>query len=281
MMKYLAIALFAAVIALFPYVLGKMSVSDTLERYRNACYDLSINARPFYVEQGYLSSTLTLDEPLSTTISSMGLSTEAVDFFRDLGLNLRVEVAHGPMHMMKGAEHAVLSIKGPDWRFTGEEWRTNKLFGASSRCVRIYDNTITTEGVTFCVSNFWLRDSGAAAEMTADRFAILPGLSVTDLKYNSETTEDEQTTGTLSASEVTFGGAAISNLIVKIESSPVIKGGTKRSVHCEIEKGAGSLGDLAGKTVEFDTKDKFYSGLISVFRDEMNLETFLAGGGND
>ena len=47
MMKYLAIALFAAVIALFPYVLGKMSVSDTLERYRNACYDLSINARPF------------------------------------------------------------------------------------------------------------------------------------------------------------------------------------------------------------------------------------------
>ena len=29
------------------------------------------------------------------------------------------------------------------------------------------------------------------------------------------------------------------------------------------------------------TKDKFYSGLISVFRDEMNLETFLAGGGND
>ena len=280
-MKYLTIALIVLLCALCPYLLGKIGVNGVEERYRNACDDLGINPRPFYIENGYLSSSLSLDEPVSTTVSSMGLAPEAVDFFRDFDLNLKIDVTHGPLRLLKDAEHTVLALRGPEWKFTGEEWRTNKLFGASSRCVRIYDNAIEAEGVTFCVSNFWLRDNGHAAELTADVFTLLPGLSVTGLKYNSETAEDESTTGVLSAAKLIFGESEIEGLIMKVESRPFIKGGSKRNIRCEIEKGSSPAGDFAGKAVEFDTKDKMYSELVRVFKGEETFENLLSGGEND
>ena len=281
MMKYLAIALIVLLCALCPYLLGKMSVSGIEERYRNACYELGINPRPFVIENGFLSSSVVLDEPLSTTISSMGLAPEVVDFFRDYDLSLKIDVAHGPMHFIKSAEHAVLTLRGPNWKFTGEEWRTNRFKGPSERYVRIYDNALEAEGAVFCVSNFWLRDSGPTASLTADLFAILPGLSFSGFKYNSETTEDELTTGVLSADHVSFGETKIDGLVLKVESKPVIKGGSQRSLHCDIDKGTGTMGDLAGKSFAFDTKDKFFAELISIFKDEETFENVLIGGENE
>lgn len=280
MMKYLAIALVVIVCVLCPYILGKMSVSAVEERYRSACEDLGINARPFFVDVGYLSSELTLDEPLSSTLSSMGLPKEAVDFFRDFSLNVRTEVTHGPLHLLKGAEHTVLTLSGPDWELTGEEWRTNKLFGANSRTVKIYDSVMESEGVLFCSSNFWLRDEGKAMEMAAERLAIWPGLALSGLRYSS-TTEDEQTSGTLCADIVRFQEGTLSGLVVKIESKPVIKGGAKKDFKCEVQKGTSPLGDLSGKTIEFETKDKFFSQLAGCLKGEANLETLISGGADE
>lgn len=280
-MKYLFIALIVLLCALCPYLLGKMSVSGIEERYRNACYELGINPRPFVIENGFLSSSVALDEPLSTTISSMGLAPEAVDFFRDYDLTLKIDVTHGPMHFIKSAEHAILAVSGPNWKITGEEWRTNKFKGPLERTVRIYDNALEAEGTTFCVSNFWIKDRGLSAETTADIFAFLPGFSVAGLKYSSETTEDELTSGVLTADRVLLGGAEINGLVMKVESKPVIKGGSQKSVRCEIDKGESSLGDLAGKSFEFDTKDKFFAELIGVFKDELTFENVLGGGEND
>ncbi len=280
-MKYLLIALIFLLCALCPYLLGKMSVSGIEERYRNACYELGINPRPFVIENGYLSSSVALDEPVSATISSMGLPPEAVDFFRDYDLSLKIDVTHGPMRFIKSAEHAVLSVRGKDWKVTGEEWRTNKFKGPLERTVRIYDNLLEAEGTTFCVSNFWIRDRGLLAETTADVFAFLPGFAVSGLKYASETDEDELTTGVLTADKVCLGGAELEGLVLKVESKPVVKGGSQKTVRCEIEKGNGTLGDLAGRSFEFDTKDKFFAELIGLFKDEITFESALKGGGND
>ncbi|MBR5945766.1 hypothetical protein IKZ80_01640 [bacterium] len=281
MMKYLAIALIVLLCALCPYLLGKMSVSGIEERYRNACYELGINPRPFNVESGFLSSSLTLDEPLSSTISSMGLAPEAVDFFRDYDLSLNIDVTHGPMHFIKSAEHTVITLRGPEWQVTGEEWRTNRFSGLRERYLRLYDKVLETEGVTFCVSNFWLRDNGPGAELTAGAFSVWPGLSISGLKYVSETSEDELTSGNLSVALVSFGEGALSNLVVKVESKPVIRGGSQKDLRCEILEGTGSLGDLAGRKIEFETKDRFFSRLVRFFLDEESFESLMIGGGDD
>lgn len=281
MMKYLLIALIVLLIALCPYLLGKMSISGIEERYRNACYELGINPRPFIVESGFLSSSLTLDEPLSSTISSMGLAPEVVDFFRDYDLSLKIDVAHGPMHFIRSAEHTILTLRGPEWQVTGEEWRTNRFKGPGERYLRLYDKTLETEGVTFCVSNFWLRDNGPGAEMTVGAFSILPGLSVIGLKYVSETSEDELTSGNLCIDCVRFGEGALSNLVVKTETKPVIKGGSHKDINILIDRGTGFLGDLAGKKLEFETKDRFFSWLVRFFLDEESFESLIKGGENE
>ena len=281
MMKYLAIALIVLLCALCPYLLGKMSVSGIEERYRNACYELGINPRPFTVESGFLSSSLTLDEPLSTTISSMGLAPEAVDFFRDYDLSLKIDVAHGPMHFIKSAEHTVLTLRGPDWQITGEEWRTNRFSAPSERYVRLYDKVLEKEGVVFCISNFWLKDNGPGAELTAGAFSVWPGFSISGLKYVSETSKDERTSGDLMVASVRCEEGEISNLFVKVESKPVIKGGSQKDLRGQILMGTGSLGDLTGRKVEFETKDRFFSRLVRFFLDEESFESLMIGGGDD
>ena len=41
------------------------------------------------------------------------------------------------------------------------------------------------------------------------------------------------------------------------------------------------MGDLAGKSFEFETKDKFFAELISIFKDEETFENVLIGGENE
>ena len=279
-MKYLALALVLALGALTPYLCGKMSVNAVETRFRNACDDLSINARPFYVEQGYLSSSLFLEEPLSTTVSSMGLPPEAVDFFRAYNFSLKVDVAHGPKGFLKGAEHTVLTLRGPDWKFTGEEWRTNKFFGPTQRTVRLYDTDLNCEGVSFCSSNFWMRDDGTISETTASRLALLPGFEVSGLKYVSVDV-DGRRTGTLSASFLRLGNEAVSGLVVKVESVPLIKGGTDSDLKFEIQKGEGLGTNLIGKTASFGKKEQFIKALIGFFKDEQGADRLLEGGSDD
>ena len=81
-MKYLIILFLILLCALAPWFCGSKSVEQYKERFQLICSEIGMNERPFDTSTGYLESSLKLQEPFSTTISSLGLPPEVVDFFR-------------------------------------------------------------------------------------------------------------------------------------------------------------------------------------------------------
>jgi len=250
-MKYLISALILILIALLPYICGGLSVKAAEGRFRSACERIGINERPFVVEKGYLSSSLSLNEPLSTTVSSLGLPKEAVDFFRDKELVLTCDIAHGPMHFYKGAEHTVMTVRGPEWKITGEEWRTNRFDGAAERCAVIYDCALEQEGALFAVSNFWLRESKSAKELGAAALVVWPGAAVSDLRY-SEKKEEEGRSGLLTVSLARFGEETLEGLSATVAKAPGFA-----PWEVEITAGTWNGSDLKGRKLEIEDQNKY------------------------
>lgn len=262
-MKYLAITLAVLLIALCPWVCGNMSVKSALTRFGDACERIGINERPFLVEEGYLSSSLSLDEPLSTTVSSLGLTSEAVDFFRDKDLIVNCQISHGPLHFYKGAEHTTITVRGEGWSLTGEEWRTNRLNGVTERFARIYDNVLEIEGALFSVSNFWLREGKTQKELNASTLVIWPGAAISEMNYDQTLQEGGTKTATLKLALARFGEETIKDLLLAVEKGPGY-------APWRLEVLSGTLNDLDLKGKKLEIED---SGKFNDF-----FETIIAGG---
>ena len=262
-MKYLVLPFLLLLAALCPWICGNMSVKAAEGRFRNACEKIGVNERPFSVEKGYLSSSLYLNEPLSTTVSSLGLPKEAVDFFRDKDLVINCEIVHGPMHFYKGAEHTTVTVRGNDWSLTGEEWRTNRLNGVTERFARIYDNVLEVEGALFSVSNFWLREGKTEKELNASTLVVWPGAAISDLNYSQTTREDGGKTATLKLGVGRFGEETLKDLQLAVE-----KDSGYAPWRLEVLSGTWNDRDLKGKKLELNDSKKY---------NEF-FETLLTGG---
>ena len=226
-MKYVIIAVLGLLCLLSPYFCGRKSMSLYMERYRNTCSEFGLNDRPFESSVGYLRSSFYLNEPFSTTISSLGLRPEVVDVFRDIVLSISGEIVHGPKHLMWGAGHAVFSLSGKDWKISGEEWTTNRIFGMSERYLKLEDAAQESEGSLFIFQNCGLREEGSGKEkkriFSADNFALWPGVAAGGFRSEYSATEkgfENQT----KASLLKFSEGRVSNLDLRVSSELLEKG---------------------------------------------------------
>ena len=218
-MKYVFIAVLVLLCLLSPYLCGRKSASLCRERFGAPCAEFGLNERPFDFSVGYLRSSFYLNEPFSTTVSSMGLRPEVVDVFRDIFLNVSGEIVHGPKHLMWGAVHSVFSLSGKDWKLSGQEWVTNRIFGASERFVKLDDVAQEAEGSLFVFQNCSLREEKNGKEnekyFSADNLALWPGLAAGALE--SKTKKGEKSWESVTkASLLKFSEGRVSNLDLRV-----------------------------------------------------------------
>lgn len=296
-MKYVLIVVLAALCVLSPYFCGRKSVSMYKARFNNVCAELGINERPFGSGTGYLRSYLDLNEPLSSTVSSLGLRPEVVDVFRDIALNISGEIVHGPKHLMWGAAHSTFSLAGKDWKVSGEEWITNKMSGASERFLRFDDQAQEAEGSLFVFQNCTLReetsggfgDKAKSRILEAENFALWPGVAASG--FRSEYHESGKGWENLAkASLLKLSEGRVSNLDLRIRGELLERGSGNYSValkaaelsvkgedlgaaQLELKYSGRSLAFLKGALARAAQKDSFTEAL-----DAEDPQRFLQSG---
>lgn len=218
-MKYLIILFLILLCALAPWFCGSKSVEQYKERFQSICSEIGMNERPFDTSTGYLESSLKLQEPFSTTISSLGLPPEVVDFFRDKTLNISGTIYNGPKNFMWGAGRTFISLGGPDWKVSCQEVFTNKLDGGSVRNLAFDDCAAEVSGLLVVFQNFvmqktkcgYFSDKKNETKIKADNFAIWPGAAASALSSRSEAFDNLWENHT-DASIFKIGESRISNL---------------------------------------------------------------------
>jgi hypothetical protein len=192
-MKYLIVVILVLLCALAPWFCGSRSVDLCKERFQSVCAELGMNERPFETKVGYLESSLRLREPFSTTVSSLGLRPEVVDLFRDKTLNVSTVIYNGPKKLMWGAGVTFLSLGGPDWKVSCQEWLTNRLDGGCERVLKFDDCAGDAGGLVLVFQNCVLRESKSGRfggkndtwKFGADNFALWPGVAAAGLSSES------------------------------------------------------------------------------------------------
>ena len=152
-MKFIAIVFLALIAALAPFACGSFLVDELVSRANIACERAGINERPLIVHKGYLESQISLDEPLSTTISSLGLEPEVVDFLREYNLKAESDVYHNPYKGLLGKAETRVLVDGPNWKIEGTEELLKKFNGAEESKLT-FGNVLAEDGaLLICFSN--------------------------------------------------------------------------------------------------------------------------------